>query len=209
MGVPIEDNGEPMLYAPEAMPSLQLRYPKYTEDETPEVKRLHHFLRSGLVERLQKAETMLPEGVSFQLVCGYRPLYIQKKRYAQVTERIQGEHPDWTAAQVKLETDKWIAPLELVPPHSTGSAMDLTLCRNGEPLAMGTEIGEANEKSPFESALLTPEERANRALLADALTSVGFINYYQEWWHWSYGDRYWALATKAPYSTYDSVDLHA
>ena len=28
--------------------------------------------------------------------------------------------------------------------------------------------------------------------MSEALSSVGFINYPTEYWHWSYGDRYWA-----------------
>jgi D-alanyl-D-alanine dipeptidase len=30
------------------------------------------------------------------------------------------------------------------------------------------------------------------------------VNYPTEWWHWSYGDRYWALMTGAPAARYDS-----
>jgi zinc D-Ala-D-Ala dipeptidase len=30
----------------------------------------------------------------------------------------------------------------------------------------------------------------------------GFINYPQEWWHWSYGDRYWAFQTSAEATLY-------
>jgi D-alanyl-D-alanine dipeptidase len=39
----------------------------------------------------------------------------------------------------------------------------------------------------------------NYALSMDA---AGFINYLQEWWHWSYGDRYWAFQTSAEATLY-------
>jgi D-alanyl-D-alanine dipeptidase len=29
----------------------------------------------------------------------------------------------------------------------------------------------------------------------DALTGAGLVNYPTEWWHWSFGDRYWAYAS--------------
>ena len=32
------------------------------------------------------------------------------------------------------------------------------------------------------------------------------MNYPTEWWHWSYGDRYWALVTGAPAAHYGPVD---
>ena len=34
-----------------------------------------------------------------------------------------------------------------------------------------------------------------RELLARVLTRHGLVNYPTEWWHWSYGDRYWAFTT--------------
>ena len=49
-----------------------------------------------------------------------------------------------------------------------------------------------------QAAHITDEARANRGLLGGVLTASGLVNYPTEWWHWSYGDRYWALATGAP-----------
>ncbi|MER7188457.1 M15 family metallopeptidase, partial [Streptomyces hyaluromycini] len=46
------------------------------------------------------------------------------------------------------------------------------------------------------------EARANRVLMGRALTTAGFVNYPTEWWHWSYGDRYWALLSGAPAARY-------
>ena len=43
----------------------------------------------------------------------------------------------------------------------------------------------------------------------DALGGAGMVNYPTEWWHWSYGDRYWALITGAPRTRYGPVDLAA
>jgi D-alanyl-D-alanine dipeptidase len=41
-------------------------------------------------------------------------------------------------------------------------------------------------------------------LLVTAMTSVGFVNYAHEWWHYSYGDRYWAYATDSA-AIYDGL----
>lgn len=43
----------------------------------------------------------------------------------------------------------------------------------------------------------------DRLVLGSALTRAGLVNYPPEWWHWSYGDRYWAVVTGAP------VAIHA
>jgi len=47
-----------------------------------------------------------------------------------------------------------------------------------------------------------PEAHANRKTLTAALTNAGLVNYPTEWWHWSYGDRYWAFVTGAPHALY-------
>jgi D-alanyl-D-alanine dipeptidase len=47
----------------------------------------------------------------------------------------------------------------------------------------------------------------NRDLLAAALATAGLINYRTEWWHWSYGDRYWALMTNQPAALYGPRSL--
>ncbi|GAA0656641.1 hypothetical protein GCM10009548_24160 [Streptomyces malaysiensis subsp. malaysiensis] len=45
---------------------------------------------------------------------------------------------------------------------------------------------------------LSERARENRAIMIEALSSAGMVNYPTEWWHWSYGDRYWAWSTAAP-----------
>ena len=32
--------------------------------------------------------------------------------------------------------------------------------------------------------------------MSRALSTAGFVNYPTEYWHWSYGDRYWAFAKR-------------
>jgi zinc D-Ala-D-Ala dipeptidase len=38
-----------------------------------------------------------------------------------------------------------------------------------------------------------------------ALRGAGLVNYPTEWWHWSYGDRYWAMMTGATAAVYGPV----
>ncbi|MCQ8191832.1 M15 family metallopeptidase [Streptomyces rugosispiralis] len=49
---------------------------------------------------------------------------------------------------------------------------------------------------------LSPRAREHRAIMIEALSSAGMVNYATEWWHWSYGDRHWAWSTAAPTATY-------
>ncbi|WP_413254142.1 hypothetical protein OG754_38745 [Streptomyces decoyicus] len=43
--------------------------------------------------------------------------------------------------------------------------------------------------------------------MGEALSSVGMVNYPTEWWHWSFGDRYWALCTGVAFAPYGPCDL--
>jgi zinc D-Ala-D-Ala dipeptidase len=39
------------------------------------------------------------------------------------------------------------------------------------------------------------------------MESTGFVNYPHEWWHFSYGDRYWAYAKDEPAAIYGAATL--
>lgn len=52
---------------------------------------------------------------------------------------------------------------------------------------------------------LTHDELRNRQLLVDVMTSAGFVNYGHDWWHYSYGDRYWAYATGSDTAIYSGL----
>ena len=90
------------------------------------------------------------------------------------------------------------------PTHLTGGSIDLTLRRrSGELLFMGGVFDDASEVSNTDhfEVLATRGELGmsqrdalrNRRILYHAMTSVGFTNYDYEWWHFDYGNAFWAL----------------
>lgn len=52
------------------------------------------------------------------------------------------------------------------------------------------------------SKVISAQEQENRKIMSDALSKVGFVNYSTEYWHWSYGDRYWAYHKNEPHAIY-------
>ena len=89
--------------------------------------------------------------------------------------------------------------------------MDLTLVDdNGNWLEMGTEFNAEPSETDYATytlALNIPEKaKTNRKILIDVMTAVGFQNYPTEWWHWSYGDKYWALMSKSENAIYSSFE---
>ncbi|WP_329406324.1 M15 family metallopeptidase [Streptomyces sp. NBC_00704] len=163
-------------------------------------------LRSGVLRRLVRAQRLLPAGVRFLVVEGYRPPELQRRYFEQYAATMRRTHPGASPERIRELASAYISPPE-VAPHVSGGAVDLTLCdRDGRELPLGTEVNATPEESAGACRTAAPgitaEARANRSLMARALTSSGFVNYPTEWWHWSYGDRYWALLVDAPAARY-------
>ncbi|MCW2506461.1 MAG: dipeptidase [Actinomycetia bacterium] len=168
-------------------------------------------VRKELATRLLDAQSRLPDGIRLLVAEGYRDLARQGAIFEEYEALLRHAHPDWPGARVLTETSKFVAPIG-VAPHSTGGAVDLTLCApDGAELDMGTPLDatpEASGDACFTAAeRISARARENRQLLSGVLAGVGLVNYPTEWWHWSYGDRYWALLTGAPAAIYGPVTL--
>lgn len=163
-------------------------------------------LRSGVVDRLLAARQALPAGVELLVVEGYRPRALQQTYFTSYRDELAVAHPDWDPERLLVEASKYISPPE-VAPHGTGGAVDLTLCAtDGTELDMGTALNATPEETAdacFTGApAIDAAARANRDVLVAAMSAAGMVNYPTEWWHWSYGDRYWALITGSRHSRY-------
>ncbi|MEU9213609.1 M15 family metallopeptidase [Streptomyces sp. NPDC048415] len=168
-------------------------------------------LREGVLSRLLEAGALLPDGVRLLFVEGYRPPALQRSYFERYADELRASNPDWGAERLLNATSRYVSPPEIAP-HSAGAAVDLTLVgADGRELDMGTRVNADPEESGgacyTEAAGISVRARANRRLLGEALTAVGLVNYPTEWWHWSYGDRYWALATGAGHAVYGPRDL--
>ncbi|TDC06178.1 dipeptidase [Nonomuraea longispora] len=166
-------------------------------------------LRSGLLDRLEKAETLLPDGYHLLIVEGYRPIATQRRIFDGYRAELQAAFPDMSPDESYVAASRYVSPVE-VAPHTAGAAVDLTLCSpKGAEHDMGTQVNDNPEQSEGACYTAAPnisdDARAHRKLLAAALEPVGLVNYPTEWWHWSYGDRYWAMATHAPYALYGPI----
>lgn len=168
-------------------------------------------LRAGVVERLLVAQGHLPAGLRLLVVEAYRPLWLQERYFEEYANALRDDNPAWSEAEVRVQASRYISPPEIAP-HVSGAAVDLTLCTEaGEELPMGTEVNASPEESDnacyTDAPGIPPSARYNRRLLGHALRTAGLVNYPTEWWHWSYGDRYWAMLTGAPAAVYGPRDL--
>ncbi|WP_244871528.1 M15 family metallopeptidase [Catellatospora sp. TT07R-123] len=202
--VPLGDGGEPMVDLREE-PRLLV------DDRLADPAGAYARLREGVVDRLLAAQRSLPGGLRLLVIEAYRPLRLQTVYFERYREQLREVHPDWDGARLHVEASKYVSPPE-VAPHSTGGTVDLTLCaEDGTELDLGTEVNAsplASQDACFTaSARVQGQARGNRGILSAALRGAGLVNYPTEWWHWSYGDRYWALSTGAARTCYGPVDL--
>ena len=90
--------------------------------------------------------------------------------------------------------------------HQTGAALDLTLCKDGKELDMGTSYLDTNNpKTPTFSKGLTKQQLKNRSVLYFLMSFAGLANYPLEWWHYSYGEQEWAVITNHKRTLYAKV----
>jgi D-alanyl-D-alanine dipeptidase len=197
--MPFQETGDPVLDLRE-VPQLRL------DSRLADPAGSFAGLRAGTLDRLLTAQTTLPADVHLLVIEGFRPLRLQQKYFGDYADELRELYPDWTSERVRVEASKYVSPPE-VGPHCTGGAVDLTLCTtDGTELDLGTNVNDspvASRNACFTAATgLSAEARRNRDLLVSALSAVGLVNYPTEWWHWSFGDRYWAAATGRPHALY-------
>ncbi|HTJ69367.1 MAG TPA: M15 family metallopeptidase [Actinospica sp.] len=200
--IPVVDNGEPLVDLADAGFLVDIRQ----EDPLGASRQF----RAGAAERLARAESLLPPGLRLLVVEAYRPLELQRKYFEGYREELAQLNPDYTAEQLRTAASRFVSPPELAP-HTAGAAIDLTLCdAEGRELDMGTILDATPEQSEgrcyTEAPGLPAGAAANRAILVEAMHSAGFVNYPTEWWHFSYGDRYWALMSQRAEGIYGPVE---
>src|SRR5215831_358201 len=166
-------------------------------------------VRVSVARRLVLARDALPRGVGLRVVDGYRTAAAQRSIISSYAAQLRTAHPAIGAAALERLSSRFVAPLA-VAPHVAGAAADLTLVDcSGRELDPGTPVDATPEQSEgacyFDATWVSRQARANRELLARVLRGAGLVNYPTEWWHWSYGDRYWALVTGAPAALYGPV----
>ena len=189
--VPVDDTGEPLVVAP--TPRLHPAGPQGSR------------VRATVARRLALAAAALPTGTHLALAEGWRSPHAQSAIVTRYRSHVRRDHPGATDDEVDRLTSRYVAPVA-VAPHVAGAAVDVTLVdAAGRELDLGCPLDATPEESDgrcFTDAPVPAAARALRTLLSDAMSSAGFVNYPTEWWHWSFGDRYWALVTDQPAAVY-------
>jgi zinc D-Ala-D-Ala dipeptidase len=171
-----------------------------------------HFahVREGLAGRLLMAQDALPVGLRILFIEGYRLPALQRAYFEEYLGGLPAGNPGASEQELFSAASRYVSPPDIAP-HSAGAAVDLTLATDdGFEIDMGTRVNANPEESGgacfTDADSISPETRTNRGLLGRAMAAAGFVNYPTEWWHWSYGDRYWALGTGAAAACYGPIN---
>ena len=199
--VPVMDCGEPLAEV-RSIPELGLDLREQDPDGA------FGRVRTGVLQRLQAATEHLPHRARLLIVEGHRTSSEQARRFALQVDRLRASGIT-DPIELRRQASAFVSPVE-VAPHCAGAAVDLTLTdTNGDELDMGGPVNghrTGDEQTcPMDAPELHTQARNNRGLLKSAMTASGFVNYPTEWWHWSYGDRYWAFITKAGAARYGAI----
>ena len=133
----------------------------------------------------------------------------------------------WVYRPTPIEQDeicrRYVSPLpttqrayvEAPPPHTTGAAVDVTLCdRSGMPLDLGADFDEFGDMAWltfFETDrpdTTTSEDllrRNRRRVLYWAMIAAGFAAYKWEYWHYELGTRRAAATARQNEAQYSGV----
>ncbi|MDR1693989.1 MAG: hypothetical protein LBR70_02190 [Lactobacillaceae bacterium] len=188
--IPSKEDGSSLVNFLTEFPELT-----FTEEAIYEKR---HFGRRRIGEMLVHAQDLLPSGVKFLIRECHRPLDKQKALWDARMKDLKKSFPKQTDEELFERCSRFIAPVN-VAPYVTGAAVNLTLAdeKTGKPLTM-------SETDTFTDAkYISRKARINRNKLAKAMKEAGFVNYPVWWWHWSYGDKYWAFMTKGENTIYD------
>ncbi|MGP4039008.1 M15 family metallopeptidase [Gracilibacillus sp. D59] len=214
--IPIKDCGEPLIKVSEYNSKRITEHPMYHQWNINGALP-HCYLRESVLHALEKAAYHLPDGYQFVIWDGYRPFQVQKAIYDQFYNQIKQQYPQASEADWKEKTEQFVSYPSVdaahPAPHITGGAVDLTIRNDQDTLLdFGTAFDDFSAKANTayyekkkQTSLLTKQEEeilANRRMLYHILIDQGFTNYHQEWWHFDYGNQWWAQNTEKPAAIY-------
>ena len=211
-GVKLIPAEEPLVCISELLPDAMIYEPRYWQKGIPgAIRRV--YVRKRVAEQLLEASRLLPTGYKLKIFDAWRPAAVQKALFYGYYEHLKADPANAGCGEEKLlEMTRCFVSFPSYDPeapfvHATGGAVDLTIVdENGKELDMGTDFDDFTDMAftAFFEGTDNTAVRDNRRLLYNIMKAVGFTNYPCEWWHFDYGDRFWA-AINQTHSVYTGI----
>ncbi len=170
----------------------------------------NYMIRKALGEKIIQVAVILKSlNLGLKIYELYRSLTKQTLEFNQVKTDFIKKYPELIEKQIWEKVTEFIADPALRPPHVTGGAVDLCLVdEHGLELDMGTPMNSIDLKSYLTCKDISLEALTNRSLLLKLMLSVNLAPLPSEWWHYSFGENYWAAFYNEKV-LYDTIDLKA
>ena len=212
LAIPIEECQEPLI---DIKDRTELQYGPPPENEL--TTKCYTKMRETVFEKLCRAQADLPKKWHLRLYEGFRSLQVQQMLFEQEFKRVSAQFPNANYETRFRETTRLVSPVtnldgsKNIPPHNTGAAVDVEIImEDGQLVDMGMTAKDwydlPAELCMSDCDLISNNAQVNRKLLRDIMEAHGFVNYPTEWWHFSYGDRYWAYHRGMKKAIYGPAD---
>lgn len=184
--------------------------------ETPLTEPHYTLIRKTVYEKLCQAQKDLPNNWRFRIYEAFRSIEVQKMLFDQEYQLVKNKSPEKSEAEIFHEATRLASPVinfdgtKNIPPHNTGSAVDVEIIdKNGRVIEMGMQAKDWQIVDPnlcmTHCENLDKAIQKNRDILFAVMSAHDFVNYPTEWWHFSYGDRYWAFHKNKSHAIYGAV----
>lgn len=181
------------------------------------------YVREEIAELLLQAAKSLPSEFKLVVYDGYRPYQVQLSLYQSYYNQLKVAEPDLKEEELIRKTKTYVSipstDSKAPSTHLTGGAVDVTLAyrKNGEEVNLGTAFDDFSSKAKtlyYEELVqkgtdLSSQEKSfldYRRLLFHTLIDVGFVNYPEEWWHFDYGNQWWASIKNKEEAKFGYID---
>ena len=170
-------------------------------------------VRLSVLRRLTIAQSALPGDVKLEVKECHRPAIIQRQYFESYYSKLAALYPTWTEdRESNIPKDICVCRSsgECSTPNRSGGGRDIE-DRGWRRLDMGTSFNASPDQGQNQCFTICsdidPEAKFNRRVLISAIEKAGFVNYPTEWWHWSYGDKYWAFVSGEDSAIYGPVEI--
>jgi len=200
--IPIRECGEPLVDLRKACPGVVIDLGRERMEKEGTA-----YLRKTVAEMINEALWHLPQGMTFIIRDAWRPQKVQKDIFELFVGRFSERNPNKSKEEIVKDVGAFVAPFEgpEVSGHLTGGAVDLRLWKDGKRIPMRSEDLSYEENSQSNQPKLHDYLRKNREIMFRALAKAGLSNYPKEFWHWSYGDLWWAKRLGKKFAIYGPV----
>ena len=192
------ENGEPHVELAKVSPNVLI----HRESVIP-------YLRESVAIKLEAAAKSLAPGYKIGVIDAWRPFARQVRIYEWMWKCLEEARPNLPYATKRRMICRFVAPTDQKAPpgHTTGAAVDVFLLdSDGQDVDVMSPLTRLQGAPTFVYGL-TPEAKANRMRLYEAMMSQGFSNCRDEWWHYSYGDAGWAVRMDRDECFYGKIEL--